>query len=32
MDLISSTNADNSKRFSLAMNQFTDMTFDEFKN
>jgi len=32
MDLISTSNADNSKRYSLAMNQFTDMTFDEFKN
>jgi C1A family cysteine protease len=32
MDLINSSNADKTKRFSLAMNQFTDMTFDEFKN
>ena len=32
MNLINSTNADSSKRYTLAMNQFTDMTFDEFKN
>jgi len=32
MNLINSSNADSSKRFTLAMNQFTDMTFDEFKN
>jgi C1A family cysteine protease len=32
VELIKGSNADSSKRFTLAQNQFTDMTFDEFKN
>merc|ERR1712137_800555 len=32
MDLIKTSNADSTKRFSMAMNKFTDMTFTEFKN
>lgn len=31
MELIDNTNADKTKRYTLGMNQFTDMTFEEFK-